>query len=54
MAKRRSTISLQQVIDFCLDSDDRYPDSSKGGLSNGEEDWIDKEMLQESQWEMER
>ena len=46
--------SLQQVIDFCLDSDDSDIDSSIGGLYNGEEDWIDKEMLQKSQWDMER
>ena len=54
IAKWRSTISLQQTIDFCLGSDDNDLDSSRGGVSSGEEDEIDKEMLQESQWEMER
>ena len=49
IAKRRSTISLQQTIGFCLGSDDNDLDSSRGGVSSGEEDEIDKEMLQESQ-----
>ena len=49
MAKRRSTISLQQAIDFCPDSGDNDLDSCRGELSSGEEDEIDKEMLQESQ-----
>ena len=35
MVKRRSTASLQKAVDFCPD--------------NGDEDVIDKEMLQESQ-----
>ena len=38
----------------CLDSGDSDIDSSIGGLSNGKEDGIDKEMLQVSQEEMER
>ena len=38
MAKRRSAISLQQVIDFCLDSDDSYLDSSIEEFSSGKED----------------
>ena len=47
MAKKQSTISLQQVTDFCLDIGDSDLDSSTGGLSSGEKDEIDKEMLQE-------
>ena len=38
MEKRRSAISLQQVIDFCLDSDDSYLDSSIEEFSSGKED----------------
>ena len=49
MAKRRSTISLQQAIYFCHDSGVSDLDFSGGGLSSGEEDEIDKEILQESQ-----
>ena len=49
MAKRRSTISLQQAIDFCFGSGDIDLDSSRGGLSSGVEFEIDKEILKESQ-----
>ena len=38
MAKRRSAISLQEAIDFCLDSGDSDLDSSIEELSSGEED----------------
>ena len=49
IVKRRSTISLQKAIDFCF-----AIDSSRGGLSSGEEYEIDKDMLAEGQWKMER
>ena len=49
MAKRRSTISLQQAIDFCFGSGDIDLDSSRGGLSSGVEFEIDKEILKKSQ-----
>ena len=48
MVKRRSTISLQRAIDFCLDSGDSDLGSWIEGLFSGEEDWIDGEILQES------
>ena len=54
MAKRQSTIFLQQTINFCPDSRDSVLDSYRWGLAIGEEDEIDKEIPQESQWEMER
>ena len=54
IVKRRSTISLQKAIDFCFGSGDNDSDSSRGGLSSGEEYEIDKEMLAEGQWKMER
>ena len=38
MAKRRSGVSLQQVIDFCLDSGDSDLDSSIKELSSSEGD----------------
>ena len=38
MAKRRSAVSLQQVIDFCLDSGDSDLDSSIKELSSSEGD----------------
>ena len=49
MAKRRSTISLQRLIDFCFDRSDIDLDSSRGGLSRGAEFEIGKEILKESQ-----
>ena len=49
MAERRSTISLQQAIDFCFDRSDIDLDSSRGGLSRGAEFEIGKEILKESQ-----
>ena len=38
MAKSRSAVSLQQVIDFCLDSGDSDLDSSIKDLSSSEGD----------------
>ena len=38
MAKIRSAMSLQQAIDFCLDSSDSDLNSSIEELSSGEED----------------
>ena len=49
MAERRSTISLQQAIDFCFDRSDIDLDSSRGGLSRRAEFEIDKEILKEIQ-----
>ena len=46
--KRRSIISLQLAIDFCLDSGHSYLDTSIEGPFSSEEDKIDREMLQES------
>ena len=48
MAKRRSTASLQKAVDFCPDSGDNDLDSFRR-CHSGEEDVLDKEMLQESQ-----
>ena len=48
MAKRQITIYLQQTIDFYLDISNSDLGSSRGGFSSGEENEIDKEMLQGS------
>ena len=48
MVKKRSIISLQLAIDFCLDSGHSYLDTSIEGPFSSEEDKIGREMLQES------
>ena len=41
MARRPSTISSKEAIDFCLESDGSDLDSSIGGLSSDEEEEVD-------------
>ena len=45
MAEKRNRFSLQAATDFCLNGDGSDYDSSVGGLSSGEEDMIDQELL---------
>ena len=54
MAKKWNTRSLQQAIDFSPEGGDSDLDCFRKGISSVEEDEIDKAMLQERQWEMER
>ena len=45
MAEKCTRFSLQAATDFCLNSDKSDYDSCVGGLSCGEEDVIDQELL---------
>ena len=46
MAKRLKAIFLAEVVNDCLQSDDRDLDSSAGGLSSDEEEKVDNSLLE--------
>ena len=46
MAKRLKAIFLAEVVNYCLQSDDRDLDSSAGGLSSDEEEKFDNSLLE--------
>ena len=46
MAKRLKAIFLAEVVNYCLQSDDRDLDSSDGGLSSDEEEKVDNSLLE--------
>ena len=48
MAKRSYT--LQQAIDYCLETDGSDVDSCCGGLSSDEEDLLDNEFLSDQEF----
>ena len=45
MSKRPSNISLEQAVEFCLQSDEGHIDSSCDGLSSDEEEELDRLLL---------